>query len=142
LELWLLASIAVILAWGLWGFALKYASLNLEWYHVYVASALGAILVYTTFTLAMIASGRLPLGVNSKSLAAAMLGGFLGAFGGLLLVLALRLGEASIIVPLTSVYPAVTALLSALLLGEDITVKKALGIALAIAAVVILSISD
>jgi len=142
LELWLLASIAVILAWGLWGFALKYASLSLEWYHVYVASALGAILVYTAFTLAMIASGRLPLGANSKSLAVAVLGGFLGALGGLLLALALRLGEASIIVPLTSVYPAVTVLLSALLLGEDITVKKALGIALAVAAVVILSTSD
>ena len=59
--------------------------------------------------------------------------------GTLGIAFALRAGEpAGKVVALTSVYPAITLLLSCLFLGEPITVKKVVGIVLAIVAVAIL----
>ncbi len=142
MEFWLVLSILVIIVWGLWGLALKYASLSLEWQYVYVASALGAFLVYATVALTLIITGRLTTISDYRSLSVAVIGGLMGALGGLMLIVALRLGEASIIVPLTSLYPAVTAILSIALLGEDLTLRKIAGIALAIVAIALLSTSD
>ncbi len=139
---WLLLSLIVIVVWGFWGFALKYASLSLEWQYVYVASALGAFLVYVTAFSTLAITGKLTQITDYRSLGIAIIGGLLGALGGLLLILALKLGEASIIVPLTSIYPAVTATLSIILLGEDITIRKITGIMLALIAVILLSIGD
>lgn len=142
MELWLLLSLVVIILWGLWGLALKYASLGVEWYHVYVASAIGAMIVYVIVSLTLLTLGKLSSTTSVKHIAIASLGGLFGALGGLMLIIALRLGEASIIVPLTSIYPAVTATLSIILLGETITLRKVVGVILAILAVVLLSSSD
>jgi transporter family protein len=142
LELWLVLSVMVVVLWGLWGLALKYASLNLEWQYVYVASALGAFLVYATITLALALTGKLSHVGDYRSLGIALLGGLMGALGGLMLIVALRLAEASIVVPLTSIYPAVTVALSIALLGESATARKIAGVILAIIAVILLSTSD
>jgi len=142
LEPWLVLSVMVVVLWGLWGLALKYASLNLEWQYVYVASALGAFLVYATITLALTLTGKLSHVSDYKSLGIALLGGLMGALGGLMLIIALRLAEASIVVPLTSIYPAVTVALSIALLGESATARKIAGVILAIIAVILLSTSD
>jgi transporter family protein len=132
----------VVVLWGLWGLALKYASLNLEWQYVYVASALGAFLAYATVTLALTLTGKLSHVSDYRSLGIALLGGLMGALGGLMLIIALRLAEASIVVPLTSIYPAVTVALSIALLGESATARKIAGVILAIIAVILLSTSD
>lgn len=142
MEPWLVLSVMVVVLWGLWGLALKYASLNLEWQYVYVASALGAFLVYATITLALTLTGKLSHVSDYKSLGIALLGGLMGALGGLMLIIALRLAEASIVVPLTSIYPAVTVALSIALLGESATARKIAGVILAIIAVILLSTSD
>ena len=142
MEPWLVLSVMVVVLWGLWGLALKYASLNLEWQYVYVASALGAFLAYATVTLTLTLTGRLSHVSDYKSLGIALLGGLIGALGGLMLIIALRLAEASIVVPLTSIYPAVTVALSIALLGESVTTRKIAGVILAIIAVILLSTSD
>ncbi|MCC6044579.1 MAG: EamA family transporter [Desulfurococcales archaeon] len=142
MEPWLVLSVMVVVLWGLWGLALKYASLNLEWQYVYVASALGAFLVYATVVLALALTGKLGHVSDYKSLGIALLGGLMGALGGLMLIIALRLAEASIVVPLTSIYPAVTVALSIALLGESVTTRKIAGVILAIIAVILLSTSD
>jgi len=142
LEPWLVLSVMVVVLWGLWGLALKYASLNLEWQYVYVASALGAFLAYATVTLTLTLTGKLGHVSDYKSLGIALLGGLMGALGGLMLIIALRLAEASIVVPLTSIYPAVTVALSIALLGESVTTRKIAGVILAIIAVILLSTSD
>jgi transporter family protein len=142
LEPWLVLSVIVVVLWGLWGLALKYASLNLEWQYVYVASALGAFLVYAMVTLVLTLMGKLGHVSDYRSLGIALLGGLMGALGGLTLIVALRLAEASIVVPLTSIYPAVTVALSIALLGESVTARKIAGVILAIIAVILLSTSD
>ena len=52
---------------------------------------------------------------------------------------ALRMGQASVVVPITATYPMVTVLLSVLVLGEPITLVKVLGVALIVAGVMLLA---
>ncbi|MEM4270290.1 MAG: EamA family transporter, partial [Candidatus Caldarchaeum sp.] len=69
----------------------------------------------------------------------ALLAGALGFLGALLFYVALDLNPSSIVVVATSLYPVVTILLSTLFLGESISIRQAVGVVLAIAALVLIS---
>ncbi len=51
----------------------------------------------------------------------------------------LRLGQASVVVPITATYPVLTALLAALFLGEHVTPIRALGIVLTVLGVALVT---
>jgi transporter family protein len=53
--------------------------------------------------------------------------------------MALSSGKASIVVPLTALYPIVTVVLSFLILKESITLTQGLGVVLAIVSIILLS---
>jgi transporter family protein len=53
--------------------------------------------------------------------------------------LALGTGKAAIIVPLTALYPVVTLMLSLLILQEKVTLLQAVGIILALVAIILMS---
>ncbi|MFN4045827.1 MAG: EamA family transporter [Acidilobaceae archaeon] len=142
MDAWLIASLMVILIWGLWGVMLKYAGLYMEWYYVYAGSAMGAFIVYAIFISILTITGKLSISLQAKPLAIAAAGGLLGALGGILMVIALKAGEASIVVPLTALYPLVTVLVSYAILGEPMTARKMAGLMLAIIAVILLSTSE
>lgn len=142
MDMWLITSLLVILMWGVWGVMLKYAGLYMEWYYVYAGSALGAFIVYVTFISLLILSGKLSILPQVKPLTIAATGGFLGALGGIFMIIALKTGEASIVVPLTALYPLVTVLFSYAIFGEPMTVRKIAGLILAIIAVILLSASE
>ena len=135
---WLAASLATLALWGLWGVAAKRATeLSAAWYQVYVTSNMAAIAA-TLAILAWKGWGALP--ERPAGLAWALASGAAGTLGYVFFVLALeRGGSASVVVPLTALYPAVTALLARLVLGEELGPVKLAGIALAVAAVVLLS---
>jgi transporter family protein len=59
----------------------------------------------------------------------------------ILLYVALGLGEASKVVPVTAAYPAATVILAAVFLGESITLARVGGMLLVIAGVVLLTIA-
>jgi transporter family protein len=65
--------------------------------------------------------------------------GLAGAVGFVYFFIALSRGPASTVIPITSLYVAVASMLALLLLSEPITLKKALGIACAVVAVILLS---
>jgi len=68
-----------------------------------------------------------------------MLGGFLASFvGQLFFYKALRLGEASRVVPLAATYPVVTFILGIIFLSEKITIAKLSGVALVISGIMLL----
>ena len=72
--------------------------------------------------------------------AAAMATGVLGGTGNLTLYQALRLGgEASVVFPLTGMYPLITIILARLLLKEKLNRVQAMGIALALVAIYLFS---
>lgn len=62
--------------------------------------------------------------------------------GSLLLYYALYKGKASIVVPLSSIGPAITVALSILFLKETLTLPQMIGIVLIIIGIILLSISN
>lgn len=135
---WLLAALGSLVLWGLWGVALRRAeSLSNAWYQVYLSSNM-VILAVIAAILAL--KGREALPPTTEGLLWALLAGAMGTSGFILLILSLKLGgEASVVFPLTGLYPALTAVLAFALLGEEVTPSKALGVALAAVAIILLS---
>jgi len=132
---WIIYSLLCLLLWGMWGLVLKLAYSGYTWLDVYFISAA------TSFTLALAVyflsgGGKV---VISRSAALAVLAGVLGGGGYIFFMKALETGKASIVIPLTALYPAVTVILALLLLGEKLSTVQVLGITLAVIAAVLLS---
>jgi len=134
--MWLAAALLALLLWGAWGVALKYASVGVTWYQLYFYSNLAILAVM----LVMLAVFRGSLAASKMNIGYAFAAGLMGTLGYIFLVIAVQHGRVSIVVPMTAMYPAVTVILSVLLLGENITLRHALGIALALVSVLLLSL--
>ncbi len=131
---WIMYSILCLITWGLWGLVLKYAYASSNWLQVYFASSLASFLLSLTIFIA--SGGSLNF---TKSIGIALIAGLFGGAGYIFFIKALQGGEASIVIPLTALYPAITAILAMLLLGERISLAKGLGIVLALIAAALLS---
>lgn len=115
MQAWLLYAAGCLAAWGLWGFVLKLAYRGLSWAEVYpVVDHL--LLCPSRGCVHHPRPGRATRSVG-RSAALAALAGVLGGLGYILFVKALESGKASVVIPLTALYPAVTVVLAALLLG-------------------------
>ncbi len=78
--------------------------------------------------------------MDGRTLVFSLLSGLTGGVLGLTAYFyALRMGQASVVVPLASTYPLVTVVLSILVLGEPITATKILGVVLIVAGVMLLA---
>lgn len=132
---WLLPSLAYIALLGGLGVTTKLALRHVTWQE---------IIVWTAIVYAVIAIGLLALGqakvVVGPGTAAAIGSGVLAATALLMFFIALRTGEASRVVPLTSAYPIVTLALSVLVLAEAVTVLRAVGTLAVVVGVVLLSL--
>jgi transporter family protein len=128
---------ATILAWGTWGIFSKLAVERID-QQVLVWGSL--IAVPAIFLIYLTASGQLvPLKMNAPGLAFAVLGGVGAALGTVCFYLLLARERASLTVPMTSLYPAITVILSVFFLREQLSGAHALGILFALAAVALLS---
>ncbi|RLI34314.1 hypothetical protein DRO53_03885 [Candidatus Bathyarchaeota archaeon] len=132
---WLILSLAVVVMWGAWAFLVKLASQHLSWQEIFILSNL----VFFLFTLGLLLYVKPSFAGASQAVFYVLLAGTIGSLGTISFYTALSLGKASIIVPLTALYPVVTVILSVLFLHETLTVKQALGVALAIAAILLIS---
>jgi uncharacterized membrane protein len=81
---------------------------------------------------------RRPLTMAPRVAMMAISGGALDMLANLLYLIATRLGPLSIVVTLASLYPASTVLLARLTLGERLTAPQAIGVACAVAAIVVI----
>ncbi|ACX73262.1 protein of unknown function DUF6 transmembrane [Methanocaldococcus vulcanius M7] len=79
---------------------------------------------------------------DQKILIYAIISAILVVLGSLILYYALYKGKASIVVPLSSIGPAITVILSILFLKETLTPTQIIGITLVILGVILLSISE
>ncbi len=133
---WLVYSLIALLSWGLWGFFLKLASNYLDWTQVYVLSGIVTLVsLVVVFFL-----GKPQIDVHSQGFAYALLAGVVNVVAVVAFFIALGVGKASIVVPLTALYPVITIIISFLILSERITPLKGVGVALALAAILLLSI--
>lgn len=132
---WLGFSLMAVGLWGLWGFLSKVAALQLPTGAAYLLSITGHLAVVSY----LVASGGLTIPWQPAGLAAALGAGLCMAFGLLFFFKALAGGAAGAVVPLTSLYPLITVILSWALLHEGFTMRHLAGVALALAAVWLLS---
>ncbi len=135
MQAWLLYSLLCLILWGLWGFALKIAYQNLSWTQTYFLSSLASF----TFMLVIILYYRIKLPPMNTAAIAAIIAGIFGGAGYLFFVKALEQGKASIVIPLTALYPAITAIIALVVLREKISFYQGIGILLAILASILLS---
>ncbi len=133
---WLLYALVTMITWGIWGAFSDQTTLSKTM--VYVIWALSMI----PCALVALANIRFKLDVRTKPALLSLAVGILGAGGQLALFLALDYAPAYLVMPLISVAPIVTVLLSATFLKERVSKLGILGIVLAFVALVCFALPD
>jgi len=135
LEDWMMLSLITMVCWGIWGFLLKLASKHMSWHQIYVSASLATF----TAVIGLLVYFKQPPNPSNPGFILAASAGAMGVTGAMLFYIALGRGKASIIVPVTALYPVITALLSFFILQEKLSVVQALGVFLAILSLVLIS---
>ena len=133
---WLLYALITMITWGIWGAFSDQTTLpkNL----VYVVWALSMV----PCAIAALINIHFKLDVRTKPALLSMAVGLLGAGGQLVLFLALDYAPAYLVMPMISVAPIVTVLLSTIFLKERVSRLGILGIVLAFVALVCFALPD
>jgi len=132
---WLGFSLLALGLWGAWGFLGKVASQHLPAQQVYLLAISGHLAVAGYLW----AGGLGALSWHPWGVGAALGAGLAMAVGLLCFFEALARGPATVVVPLTALYPAIAVVLSRVFLDEALTLRHLAGLALALAAAWLLS---
>jgi len=138
---WLLWSLATIVLWGAWGLVSKVASNGVDVYanQLLYTVGLAPLMIFVAWTVHKRSSGEKTEG-RRKGIFWAFLTGILGGLGNLAFFQALvKGGEASIVSPVTALFPMVTVILAVLFLKERLGRMQWAGLALAFVAIYLLS---
>lgn len=132
---WLLYALITMITWGVWGAFSDQPDFP-------------ATLTYVVWAISMIpcalfalANIKWKLDVRPKSVLLGMGVGILGAGGQLALFQALKYGPGYLVIPMISVAPIITVILSAIFLKERVSRFGAIGIFLAFVAIICFSLS-
>jgi transporter family protein len=135
-EVFTLAALTIA-AWGTHGFFSKLAIERVDQQIIIWGSLVACPTVFLAY---LAASGQLlPINWHASGISFGLLAGLAGCSGTILFYQLLAREAASLVVPLTSLYPAFTVVLSAVFLNEGLTPMRILGIIFALAAVFLLS---
>ena len=133
---WLIFSILAVVFWGFWGFFIKLAATQLSWQQVFIVTS-SITFVFSLLTFVIV---KPSFEIGSQGVNYALIAGVLGALALIFFNMAIKEGNAIIVVPLTSLYPVITVVLSYFILSEKLTFTKGFGIILALIAIVLVSI--
>jgi uncharacterized membrane protein len=131
---WLVYTVLAVVIWGVWGIVSKFADRELPTpATTQVISTIGVVATSLLFLL----SPRVRQGTNFVAGGIAALGvGLSASVGNLALLLSLRHGgEASIVFPLTGLFPLVTIFLAMLVLRERMNWVQGVGVVVALVAI-------
>lgn len=135
---WLWFALFTTIAWGVWGALIEIPGKKGEF---------PAMLGYMVWACTMIPCALIALSqrqwkldLSGKAIVQGCLVGFLGAGGQLVLFRAAEYVPAYLLFPVVSLYPVVTVMLAVTFLRERATLRQWAGVALAIPAMVLLSI--
>lgn len=133
----LLFAVVALLAFGVTGIVYKLATVHLDpislTFFVYVLATIFTALVWL-FT----PDKR----ITGAGLTWVVIAAFFASIGMIAYMVALQVGEVSIVTPIRDLAVVVTVLLAIFVLGEHVTVTKVLGLLFGIAAVVLLSLGS
>lgn len=130
---WRISALVYVVCAGFWSILAKAASSRLDW-----ATTTFVIVVSNTLVVAIGTLSGLRWEARGGVLIAAAAGALAG-IGSLAFYRALRQAPASTVVPLTSQYVVLTAVLSVVFLGERPGLRQIVGIFLGLLAIVLLS---
>lgn len=136
---WVFYALLAAVTWGLWGFVDKVVIEKCGWPVLVFGSALSYV-VLTPLIIGMYGKTMWP--TSGYDWFMVILGAAAACIGMIFFYLALAKGNASKVVPLTAIYPAITVLLSLAFLREKPNIFQIIGIGLAVIAVVFLSIDN
>jgi transporter family protein len=132
---WFFYALVSLSFYGLWGLFSKLATNYLGSKTVLIYDLIGAVLVGLVF----LATNGWEWRGDMRGVIFAMLTGAVGTIATLCYFIAVSKGSSSIVLPLTSMYPAVTVILAFFILKEPLTLRHTVGIFLAILAIIFCS---
>lgn len=135
MKVWYLYALLTVLMWGVWGVFSKLGSAHARPRQMLLFQAVGVF----AFALITLALEKFKVEPTWPGFSWSFAAGFFTFIGFLTFFAALEQGKASTVVTLSALYPVVTILLSILFLHERLTMRQAAGIALALAASVLLA---
>lgn len=141
LPLWLLWSLATIVLWGTWGLVSKIASGGVDAYvnQLLYTAGLAPLLIFVAWTVLKHRTAEKSEG-RTTGVLWAFFTGILGGVGNLAFFQALvKGGNASVVAPVTALFPMVTVVLALLFLKERLGRVQWVGLGLAFVAIYLLS---
>jgi bacterial/archaeal transporter family protein len=133
---WLIPTLIYVVTLGGLGVTSKLALKHLEWQDLVLWLGIGHAVSVTALLTGGHAKIRIVPGTGW-----AIVAGVTAMVGLVSLYIALSTGQASKVVPISGAYPAVTLIFSALFLRERLSVGRAIGVALVVIGVVIVTAS-
>jgi transporter family protein len=132
----LIGSGAMLLFWGVWGIVVKLVTKEIGM-QALIWGQLGAIGLFPVYFLLF--KEMLPLELKASTIALSVIAGMLGVLGTMTFYVLLRVAPASIVVPLSAMYPVVTVVLAYFFLHEDMSLTRVAGVACALVAIWLLT---
>lgn len=133
-----LLAIATLLSWGIGSFIAKLATVRIGESSVFwdLLGYAPAIFFYSLLTFKL----KDLVTADKLGIFLAILAGAIGSLGLVGFYVLLTRKEASVAVPMTALYPALTAILAFIFLKEPLTAAKVAGISLSVVALYLLSV--
>jgi len=135
-SVWMLYSLLALLLFGVACITMKFATRHISDELSTIFYTVG----YVLLAIVIIATGSVEWNVSMKNWGLGILVGLLMNGATLTLFVAYRWGKASIVTPLTALYPLITVLLAGLILKEHFDAIKVVAIGLALTAGLALSV--
>jgi transporter family protein len=138
---WLLWSVVTIVLWGAWGLVSKVASAGVDAYvnQLLYTAGLAPLLIFVAWTVHRRGAQEKREG-RSAGVFWAFFTGILGGVGNILFFQAMVAGgKASVVAPVTALFPMITVLLALIFLHERLGRVQWIGLALAFVAIYLLS---
>jgi transporter family protein len=138
---WLMWAMVTIVLWGTWGLVSKIASAGMDAYvnQLLYTAGLAPLLVFVAWTVHRRSATEKRQG-RVMGVFWAFLTGILGGVGNIFFFQAMIAGgKASVVAPVTALFPMITVLLALIFLHERLGGRQWIGLALAFVAIYLLS---
>jgi transporter family protein len=135
LQPWAVPAAIAFLCWGVWAFLPKITTRYVDPASAVVYEALGGLLVAL---VVLVLLGFRPA-TDPRGIGLATLTGALGVAGALAYLYAVTRGPVAVIATATALYPVLAIVLAAALLHEPVSGRQALGVVLALVALVLVA---
>ena len=135
MKTWLMPALITVFLYGLWSFFPKLSVRYLSPSNAVIYEVIGSM-VFGAIAIALMGFN---LQYHPKGAIFGMLTGFCLVLAGFTYLIAASRGPVALVSSVSALYPMVTLVLAALLLGETITIKQGCGILLAIVSVILMA---